>query len=53
MADFITDQKKTYKIKTINNISEEGLKLLPDNFIAGPDIEDPDAILVRSADLHD
>lgn len=44
---------KVYRVKTLNNISEAGLKLLPANFIAGPDIEDPDAILVRSADLHD
>ncbi|MDY3119003.1 MAG: phosphoglycerate dehydrogenase [Peptoniphilus sp.] len=47
------DEGRIYKIKTINNISEEGLKLLPENFIASPDVEDPDAILVRSADLHD
>ena len=47
------DERRVYKIKTINNISKEGLKLLPANFIASPDVEDPDAILVRSADLHD
>ncbi|MDD7363292.1 MAG: phosphoglycerate dehydrogenase [Peptoniphilus sp.] len=54
MADLTTKKEpKVYRIKTFNNISHEGLKLLPANFIAGPDIEDPDAILVRSADLHD
>lgn len=47
------DERRVYKIKTMNNISKEGLKLLPANFIASPDVEDPDAILVRSADLHD
>ena len=47
------DERRVYKIKTLNNISKEGLKLLPANFIASPDVEDPDAILVRSADLHD
>lgn len=42
-----------YKIKTINNISNKGLKLLPENFKYSEEEENPDAILVRSADLHD
>lgn len=41
-----------YKIKTINNISNKGLKLLPENFKYSAEEENPDAILVRSADLH-
>ena len=43
---------KNYKIKTINNISAKGLALIPDNFTFGPDIDEEDAILVRSADMH-
>lgn len=42
-----------YKIKTLNNISDKGLNLFDDDFIFGPDIEEPDAILVRSAKMHD
>lgn len=45
--------KKNYKIKTINNISKKGLDLLPENFNYNAEEENPDAILVRSADLHD
>lgn len=44
--------EKIYKIKTINNISKKGLSLLPKNFKYSADEEDPDAIIVRSADLH-
>ncbi|MGI6108366.1 MAG: phosphoglycerate dehydrogenase [Eubacteriaceae bacterium] len=42
-----------YKVLTLNKISKKGLKLLPDNFEVGDNIENPDAILVRSANLHD
>lgn len=42
-----------YKVLLLNNISETGLELLGDNFEVGTDIKDPDAILVRSADMHD
>ncbi|MBU5668646.1 phosphoglycerate dehydrogenase [Peptoniphilus sp. MSJ-1] len=45
--------KRNYKIKTINNISKKGLNLLPENFNYNAEEENPDAILVRSADLHD
>lgn len=42
-----------FKIQTLNNISSVGLARLPrDRFMTGPDIPDPDAILLRSADLH-
>jgi len=44
---------RKYNIKTINNISNKGLELLPENFKYSADEENPDAILVRSADLHD
>lgn len=43
-----------FKIKTLNNISEKGLELLPeDKFQVAENITDPDAILVRSANMHD
>lgn len=42
-----------YKVLTLNKISKKGLKLLPENFEVGDNIKDPDAILVRSANLHD
>jgi D-3-phosphoglycerate dehydrogenase len=42
-----------YKIKTLNAISQTGLSRLPkDLYETGPDIADPDALLVRSASLH-
>ena len=42
-----------YKILTLNNISPLGLERLPaDNFKTGADIKDPDAVLLRSADMH-
>ena len=41
------------QIQTLNAISPIGLALLPaDRYVVGSDIENPDAILVRSADLH-
>lgn len=42
-----------YNIKTLNNISKKGLKLLTDNYAVADEIENPDAILVRSAKMHD
>ncbi len=42
-----------FKIKTLNQISENGLKNLPeDTFVHGGDIAEPDGILVRSANMH-
>src|SRR6185437_8279784 len=42
-----------YRILTLNNISARGLERLPrDRYEVAPDIERPDAILVRSADMH-
>lgn len=42
-----------YKIKTLNNISILGLERLPrERYEVGSDIAHPDALLVRSADLH-
>ena len=42
-----------YRILTLNNIAQVGLKRLPaDRYDVGPKSEDPDAILVRSQDMH-
>jgi len=43
-----------FHIKTINNISEKGLNRLPaDNYTISPDIENPDAIILRSQNIHE
>ncbi len=43
-----------FNIKTINNISDKGLSRLPaENFSVSPDIDNPDAIILRSQNLHD
>jgi D-3-phosphoglycerate dehydrogenase len=43
-----------YNIKTINNISDKGLTRLPSEiYSVGPDIEDPDGIILRSQNLHE
>ena len=43
----------TRKIQTLNAISKKGLSRLPDSYVVGNDIADPDAVLVRSQLLHD
>jgi D-3-phosphoglycerate dehydrogenase / 2-oxoglutarate reductase len=43
-----------FKIRTLNNIAAEGLSRLPKaRYEVGPDIETPDAILVRSHSMHE
>ena len=42
-----------YQIKCLNKISPLGISRLGDNYHIGDDIENPDAILVRSATMHD
>ncbi|MDR1432622.1 MAG: phosphoglycerate dehydrogenase [Propionibacteriaceae bacterium] len=43
----------TFKIKTLNAISNVGLSRLPkQDYEVGTDISDPDAILLRSANMH-
>ncbi|MFN3752053.1 MAG: phosphoglycerate dehydrogenase [Thiobacillus sp.] len=44
---------KPRKILTLNAISARGLARLPEHYAVGGDIADPDAILVRSANMHD
>jgi D-3-phosphoglycerate dehydrogenase len=42
-----------YRILTLNNISARGLERLPrDRYEIASDLERPDAVLVRSADMH-
>lgn len=42
-----------FRIKTLNAISPRGLSLLPsDRYEVGSDVEEPHALLVRSANLH-
>lgn len=41
------------KVLTLNAISARGLARLPEHYVIGGDIADPDAILVRSANMHD
>jgi D-3-phosphoglycerate dehydrogenase len=42
----------TRRIKTLNAISKQGLSRLPDTYVVGNDVTEPDAILVRSTDMH-
>jgi D-3-phosphoglycerate dehydrogenase len=42
-----------FKIQTLNNISKNGLSRLPSvHYSVANDVAEPDAILVRSADMH-
>ncbi len=42
-----------YRVRVLNNISAGGLKRLPwDRFAVSAEVDDPHAILVRSANLH-
>jgi D-3-phosphoglycerate dehydrogenase / 2-oxoglutarate reductase len=41
------------KILTLNAISARGLARLPEHYVVGGDIADPDGILVRSANMHE
>ncbi|WP_332697833.1 phosphoglycerate dehydrogenase [Halalkalibacter lacteus] len=44
--------EKVKTIKTLNNIAESGLNVFKDNYILDNDSENPDAILVRSFNMH-
>jgi D-3-phosphoglycerate dehydrogenase len=42
-----------FKVLVLNQISLNGLRRLPaENFVTGTDLVNPDAVLVRSADMH-
>ena len=42
-----------YQVKCLNKISPLGTSRLGENYHVGEDVENPDAILVRSAAMHD
>ena len=42
-----------YKIATLNKISKEGTNLLTDEYSLTDDLREADAIIVRSADMHE
>ncbi len=46
-------QARPRKILTLNAISARGLARLPRHYVVGGDVPEPDAILVRSANMHD
>jgi D-3-phosphoglycerate dehydrogenase len=42
-----------FRVLTLNNISQTGLDRLPqDSYAVGPDVENPDGILLRSFNMH-
>ena len=42
-----------YNILTLNKIAAIGTSRLGDNYKYGDDVQNPDAVLVRSAAMHD
>ena len=44
---------RTFRIQTLNKISAKGLARLPADYVVGDQVEQADAILVRSANMHD
>lgn len=42
-----------FNVQTLNNISKRGLKLLDEKYTVADELATPDAILVRSAKMHD
>lgn len=42
-----------YKIKTLNKISKVGLDCFGDGYVYGDDVENADAIMLRSFNMHD
>ncbi len=43
----------TFRVRVLNEISQSGLARLPaDRYLVGTEVESPDAILVRSANMH-
>ena len=50
MAD---TEGERFRILVLNQISANGLKRLPaQRYVASKDVHEPDAVLVRSADMH-
>ena len=42
-----------YHIQCLNKISEVGTSCFGPDYVCGTDVQNPDAILVRSASMHD
>ena len=42
-----------YNVLTLNKIAAVGTKRLGDNYVCGDDVQNPDAVLVRSASMHE
>ena len=42
-----------YNILTLNKIAKTGLNRLGENYTCADDMQNPDAVLVRSASMHD
>lgn len=47
------EMTKMYNILTLNKIAKAGLEKLGDNYAVSDDMANPDAVLVRSAAMHD
>ena len=46
-------ERSQFRVLVLNSISESGLKRLPgERYAVGKDLPQPDAVLVRSADMH-
>jgi D-3-phosphoglycerate dehydrogenase len=44
---------RPYRVLVLNQVSDKGLQRLPSGrYITGKDLADPDAVLLRSADMH-
>lgn len=48
----MTEANKQFQVLVLNNVSLNGLKRLGERFSCAKEVEQPDAILLRSADLH-
>ncbi|GAA3328852.1 hypothetical protein GCM10020331_074490 [Ectobacillus funiculus] len=48
----LTLEKVKKQLKTLNNIAESGLNVFQDGFAIDNDSDNPDAILVRSFNMH-
>ena len=49
----MTAARARWKVLVLNQVSERGLQRLPaDRYEVGKSVPEPDAILVRSADMH-
>ena len=48
----MTEALKQFQVLVLNNVSQNGLKRLGERFSCAKEVASPDAILLRSADLH-